>query len=138
MIKKQFTLYLRNKPGELAQIAKKLGKSNINIEGLSVAAAPDVALVQLVASNATVARRVFKENKIPYTSQDVILIPLQNVPGSLARVLDRLAKEKLNINYVYATASQGAGCEESFAVISAPDLKKVEKVWEELQNKARL
>ena len=48
---------------------------------------------------------------------------------TLAKVLAKIAKDRININYVYAT---GCACKKGcdcYAVIGAPDLKKVEKAW---------
>jgi hypothetical protein len=129
MIKKQFTLYLENKPGVLARLTRRLAQSGVNIEGISVAAATDVALVQVVASNAAIMRRVLKSMKTPFTVQEVAVILLTNTPGALAKVLTRLAEDHININYVYATASDVATGGDSYAIISAPDLKKVEESW---------
>ena len=53
MIKTQFTLYMRNRPGELAQAIRGFAKEGVNIEGISVAQTTDLSVVQLVAGNAT-------------------------------------------------------------------------------------
>lgn len=134
MRKRQFTLYLENKPGVLAKITDRLGDARVNIEGISVANSSDVALVQMVVSNAAAARRIFKNMNIAFTVQDVVLVPLTNRPGSLARVAERLAEAKININYVYATAcdcSTECAC-SCYAVISAPDLDRVEAALRKL------
>ncbi len=44
MIKTQFTLYLVNRPGELARATKAFATAQINIEGISVAERTDVSL----------------------------------------------------------------------------------------------
>ncbi|TFH13451.1 MAG: hypothetical protein E4H02_11815 [Lentisphaerales bacterium] len=129
MIKQQFTLYLENKPGELAKITRKLAAQKVNLVGISVANSADVALIQLVVDKAPATRRILKDSGIPFTVQQVALVPLKNEPGSLAKVAEKLGKAKVNINYVYAT-----GCEcktkcSCYAIISAPDLKKVEDAW---------
>jgi hypothetical protein len=129
MIKQQFTLYLENKPGELARITKKLASAKVNLEGISVANSADVALIQMVVNKAPATRRILKEAGIPFTVQQVALIPLTNEPGSLAKVAEKLGKAKININYVYATACECKTACSCYAIISAPDLKKVEDAW---------
>jgi len=127
--KKQFTLYLENKPGVLAAVTRKLAAAKVNIEGMSVSESTDVGLVQVVPDDAATARRVLKASGIPFTSQDVALVTLRNRPGELARVTSRLAKTGVNINYIYATGCQCTADCRCYAVISAPDLDAVEKVW---------
>lgn len=126
-VKKQFTLYLENKPGELSRVTRRLAAEKINLEGLSSVISSDVGLVQVVVSNAAKTRRVLKQHKIPFTEQDVLILGLKNVPGSLADVVDRAAKRGINISYAYATAcecSEACGC---YVVISAPDLDKLQR-----------
>jgi hypothetical protein len=50
-------------------------------------------------------------------------------PGSLAQVADKLAKQGVNINYLYATGSACKSKEacHSFAVISANNIERVDK-----------
>lgn len=133
MVKKQFTLYLENKPGVLARITDRLAKSKINIEGISVASSTEVGLVQIVVSNAVTTRKLLTSMGVSFTVQDVALVPLKNRPGSLSRVISRLAGRGINVNYVYATAcdcENGCNC---YAIISAPDLRKVEAAWREME-----
>lgn len=129
MIKKQFTLYLENKPGVLAAVTKKLATAGVNIEGLSVSESTDVGLVQIVVSNVAATKKVLNAGKVPFSIQDISLITLPNRPGSLCELVTMLAKQQVNINYVYATTCD---CSEECAchvVISAPNLAKVEKAW---------
>ena len=129
MIEKQFTLYLVNKPGILANVTARLADAKVNIEGISVAESTDTAIVQVVVSKAKAAAAVFKKAGIPYTVQNVALVHLSHQPGSLAKILAKIAKDRININYVYAT---GCACKKAcdcYVVIGAPNLKKVEKAW---------
>ena len=134
MIKKQFTLYLENKPGVLAGLTTRLAEAKVNIEGISVAGSADVGLAQIVVSNAAKMHKILKSIPIPFTVQRVALVPLKNKPGALARIATQLARSKVNINYVYATACAGGGNCECYVIISAPDLEEVEAacaaVWQ--------
>jgi len=129
MITKQFTLYLTNRPGELAGVIGKVSAGKVNIEGISVAASSDVGLVQLVTNDVVKTEKILKRDKVSYTLQDVCVVLMNDEPGSLFKVVAMLAKAKLNLNYVYATGSVCHGGGKSKVVISAPDLKKVESAW---------
>jgi len=97
MFKKQFTLYLKNKPGVLARVTKSMAASKINIEGISVCASTDVGFVQIVVSNAAVTRKLLIGSDIAFTVQDVVMVPLKNKPGALSQIVCDLAKAKINI-----------------------------------------
>jgi hypothetical protein len=128
MVEKQFTLYVENKPGAIARITRMLASAKINIEGISVSETTDVALIQIVTSNARATRRVLVDSGVPFTTQDVVMLKLKNEPGALSNVVSRLAQADINVNYVYATGCAcSSGC-ECFVIISAPDLGAVEKV----------
>ncbi|MBA4389063.1 MAG: amino acid-binding protein [Verrucomicrobia bacterium] len=129
MIRQQFTLYLENRPGELAAVVSKLAVAGINIDGISVAESTDVAIVQMVVSSAIATKRVLAKAKIPYTTQNVALVHVKNRPGALAGILTKLSKRKININYIYSTACDCRNGCSSYAILSAPNLKKVEQAW---------
>ena len=129
MIKTQFTLYLKNEPGALAAVAKKLGQAKVNIEGISAASSADVGLVQVIVSHPAATSRALKQANIAFTTQKVAVLTLQHQPGELARVAERLARRRLNISYMYGTACQGE-CDFSL-VVSASNLKDLEDVWQE-------
>ncbi|MCX7590030.1 MAG: ACT domain-containing protein, partial [Kiritimatiellae bacterium] len=71
MIRKQFTLYLENKPGALAAVTSELARHNVNIEGISVLTSADVGIVQLVTNSAVKTRRVLHDRHVAFTTQDV-------------------------------------------------------------------
>lgn len=130
MIKTQFTLYLKNRPGELARTIRGFAAGKVNIEGISVARTTDLSLVQLVVSNSQAARRLLKKSKTAMTEQKVAVLPLGNHPGALAAVASRLAREKVNINYLYGTAPPAGSGDQNQLVVSSDDLAKVVALWE--------
>ena len=112
MIKKQFTLYLENKPGALSNVAKRLAAAEVNIEGISISESTDVGLVQIVTGNAAKTKKVLSSARVAFTVQDIALLSLHNSPGALADVAAKLDKAGVNINYVY-----GAGTPSSRFVL---------------------
>jgi hypothetical protein len=130
MIQTQFTLYLENKPGALAQAIKVLADHNVNIEGISAASTSDVGLVQIIVSDPKAAAAALNKGKIPYTTQQVGVLLLPNRPGVLAQVTAAMAKHQVNINYIYGTSCR-SGC-DCAVVVSAPALEMVERIWERM------
>jgi hypothetical protein len=125
MIKRQYTLYLPNKPGTFVKFARLLAKEGVNLEGISVAESTDTALVQVIVSNASKTKKILKKANFSYTEQDVAVLALAHKPGALADLADKLGKAHVNINYIYATATDDQ--KETCVVVSANDLKKVEE-----------
>lgn len=127
MIKRQFTLYVENKPGALARISRLLADAKINLEGVSTAVSGDVGLIQLVASDASRTATILKRARIPYTVQQVLVEKLSDKIGSLARITGKLAARGINISYLYSTHSADGG--ECTVVISGDNLKLIRAVW---------
>jgi hypothetical protein len=126
MIKTQLTLYLKNRPGELARATNAITAADVNIEGLSIAATADVGLVQIIASNTARVRKALNSARIPFTEQKVAVLRLKDRPGELGKLAKRLARKMVNINCVYATAPPPGARGECSVVINADDLQQVE------------
>ncbi len=126
MIKRQYTLYLPNKPGTLVRIARLLAKAKVNLEGISVAESTDAALVQIIVSNAAKTKAALQKAKISFTSQKVAVVVLDHKPGALAEFAEKLKESHVYVNYIYATASDEQT--ECCVVVSADSLEEVERI----------
>lgn len=111
-IQKQLSIFLPNRPGMLAHICSILAESNINIMALSVHDTVDNAVVRLVLDNPTKALLLLEQEEIYIMEQNVVILPVDNQPGILARIAQKLGHADINIQYAYCTAAtrQIAGC----------------------------
>ena len=111
-IYKQLSVFLANRPGVLAHIASILAEANVNILALSVHDTVDNAVVRLVLDNPTKALLLLENDELYIMEQDVVLLKVDNQPGTLARIAQKLGHADINIQYAYCTAatSQVAGC----------------------------
>jgi hypothetical protein len=106
-ITKQLAVFLDNRPGTLARLADALAEAEINIFAISTSDTVDHSVVRLVLSDYRKAMHVFEERGAFVVEDDVLVIEGDNKPGSLARIAQRLADAKVNIEYCYsATASK--------------------------------
>ena len=117
---KQFTVWLPNKPGIAAQFLAKLGKTNLL--AISVLDSVDGCAVRLVANNSAQAARLLNKAKICSTTQDVLLVDLPNLPGALLKIRRKLARAKVNIEYMYGSA--GARNAEAPVVLRVSSVAK--------------
>lgn len=126
LVKKQFTVCLENKPGQLARLCKALARAKVNILAISVVDSVDSGLVRFVAESAAAARKALAKAKINATTRDVLVVTLANEPGGLAEAAGRLAAAGVNIDYVYASTMRQ--CEEALCVFAVDDNDKAAKV----------
>ena len=121
---KQFSVFVPNKVGSLAQLSRALAKANINIKALSIVDDLDWGIVRLVGDEPEKAKEIFNELGLMYGEGQVVTVQLGNHPGALADLADKLGKKKINIEQAFCTAA-GEG---SLIVLSTTDDKKASSV----------
>lgn len=95
---KTITVLAEDRIGLLADISYILGKSNINIESLTVDIVGTNAVIALTIKDYKKANSVLESNGFRIAEMDSIVIKLPNRPEALSSVADKLAGEKININ----------------------------------------
>ncbi|HAJ95929.1 MAG TPA: amino acid-binding protein [Actinobacteria bacterium] len=100
----QITVFLENQTGRLADVTKILSDENINLQGFSTTEARDYGILRLVVSNVKRAKETLKNAGFTTHIADVICIIVEDRAGELCKILDALAGEGINIDYVYVIA----------------------------------
>ena len=108
-IAKQFTAFLENKPGRLGQICSALGREKVNIQGLTVMDSKEHSVLRIVTDDIAKTKSVLAALGTPFQETEVIVVELDNRPGGLARICEKLAKEHINIDYAYCSAGPRNG-----------------------------
>ena len=120
----QLTISLKSRPGVLAQLAKTLADAKINITSLSADAVSGRGKIRVIVNDAVTAKRALRRAKYRFSEEPAFVVRLRNKPGALARVSNRLAKEKVNIKSAYATTA-GRGAAVVFTVGSTKKARKI-------------
>ncbi|MDK1030453.1 MAG: hypothetical protein QGD94_00425 [Planctomycetia bacterium] len=103
----QLSVAMNNEPGELGRLCRALAQAQVNIEGICVVDSIDVSIVRLLVADAASAKRVLHETGFHVAEHEVLVLDLENGPGVLARVAERLGQSSININYLYGTSHTG-------------------------------
>ena len=111
-IHKQLSVFLPNRPGILANLSNVLAEANVNIMAMSVHDTVDNAVVRLVLDNPTKGLLLLEQEDMYIMEQDVVVLAVDNQPGILARIAQKLSRADINIQYAYCTAAseQTSGC----------------------------
>lgn len=104
-VRKQISIFLENKPGTLADVTESLQEESINILAMTVSDTIDHAVVRMMVDKPGEAIHRLEEQNLLVVENDVIVVDLENEPGALANMADRLADHGINIEYAYCTAS---------------------------------
>lgn len=108
-IAKQFTAFLENKPGRLANICLALGREKVNITALTIMDSKEHSVLRFVTDDLNKTKAALSSLGTPFQETDVLIIELENRPGSLAKVCETLAAEHVNIDYAYCSAGTRNG-----------------------------
>ena len=121
----QFSVFLINKPGVLAQVIGAIADSKINLVALTISDAQEHGVLRLVGSDHDLLRQVLGKLNLPMHESEVLVIDLPNRPGALATVVGSLAKGHVNIEYAYVTASTPRG--KTIGILKVDNLIKAQK-----------
>lgn len=96
-------MFLENKPGALAEVLADLKKSHVNLEAVSVVDHTDHALVRMIVGDRKKAIEVLERGGRVVLEAQVLRIEASNRPGALGEACERLARAKINIQYLYGS-----------------------------------
>ncbi len=131
----QFSVFLVNKPGILAQVLGELAKAKVNILAMTMADTTEHGVLRLIVDSTAGARKVMKRLSIPVTETDVLAVDVPNRPGSIADICGKLATEHINISYAYATAGAAGG--KTKCIVKVADMNKAKGVLRSPPSKRR-
>ncbi len=131
----QFSVFLVNKPGVLAQVTRALAESKINIVAMTLVDSQEHGVLRVVAEDPAAARKTLIALNLPMTETEVICLELSNHPGALADVATLLGTNHININYAYCTSGAPGG--KTTGIFKVADHAKAEKLLKVVIEKKR-
>jgi hypothetical protein len=125
----QFSIFMVNKPGVLAQALGEFARAKINVTAITMMDSVEHGVMRVVFADMGQAKEVLSKLNMPYNETEVLCINLDNKSGALAYVAEKLARNHINISYAYCTAGAKGG--KTTGVLKVADVKKAVKI---LQN----
>ncbi len=122
----QLTLALQSKPGVLAKISQALAGAGVNITAICAAETAGRGKIRMVVSDPARAKEALKAAKLRCGEEQALILTLEDRPGALARVADKLAAAKINIKCAYATTGGLGG--SATVVLSVSNADKAASV----------
>jgi len=118
----QIVVGLQNKPGTLAKLCSALRGAGVNISAADAAGIAGRGKVRLLVDSPDKAKDALRAAKIRFSEEEAIAVELDNRPGSLCEVAEKLAQAKINIKYAYATTSEGST--RATVILAVPNVDK--------------
>ena len=132
-IAKQFSVFMVNKPGVLAQILGEFARAKINIIAMTMMDSVEHGVMRVVFAVPQKAKEVLLKLNMPYNETEVLCVTLTNKSGALATVAEKLAKNHINISYAYCTAGAKGG--RTTGIMKVADVKKAMKILQQNSKK---
>jgi hypothetical protein len=122
----QFSVFLVNKPGVLAQVTRCLAENKVNVVALTLVDSQEHGVLRVVATKTELAHDALAKLNLPLTQTEVLCVELSNRPGALAEVAELLGTHHININYAYCTSGAPGG--KTTGVFKVADQNKALKL----------
>jgi len=103
----QLSVYLPNKPGQLADFFELLMDNQVYIYSLTVAEADDYGLILMMVEDTEKCLELMEEKEVIYSITEVIAVKLEENIGDLYKISKMLGENEVNIEYIYSTILQG-------------------------------
>ena len=105
----QISVFLENRTGQLAEISKLLAENQIDIRALSIAETSDYGLARMIVNDAHKASAVLLQHGDILSMTPVWAVEVPDAPGGLADLLELLAKEQIDVEYMYSLFTHKEG-----------------------------
>ncbi len=121
----EITVTTKNKIGILADVSQMLANKGINIEAaLGYEVGPIAKLLLVTNANLVIVNELKKMRYKSVKETEVLLVDLDNKPGSLKVVSTEMKENKIDIKYVYLTPCTCAAKGSSRMVLQTSDNEK--------------
>jgi hypothetical protein len=99
----QLSVYLEDRPGELASFIKLLMDNKIFIRALTVAKTTEYGLILALVDNPEKCINLLEERDFLISTTEVIAVRLNDYPNALYEIPKSLGENEINIEYFYST-----------------------------------
>jgi hypothetical protein len=129
----QFSIFMVNKPGVLAQVLGEFARAKINVTAMTMMDSVEHGVLRVVVAAPERAKQVLLKLNMPYNQTEVLCVTLANKAGAFAAVAEKLAKNHINISYAYCTAGAKGG--RTTGVLKIADVKKAMRILQQSHKK---
>lgn len=132
MLIRQLSVFLENRNGMFARIARLLGDNGINMLSFNVSETQDFGIARIITpiQETDRAYALLKSNSFAVSINQVVFLKCEDVPGSMASIMEKLASNDISIEYMYAFSDQASSV--SRIVIRPNDIGRANSILQEL------
>jgi len=122
----QVSVFLGNTTGRLSEVTKTLANAGINLRAISIADTADFGILRLIVDNTDKAIETLNQAGFTTRLTDVVAVEIEDVPGSLAKLMELFQQTQINIEYLYASLERQA--EKAVIIFKLKDHDKGQQI----------
>ena len=125
----QISVFLENRAGQLAEITTILADSQINMRALHIAETSDYGVLRMIVDKPQKAASLLLEHGFILSMTAVLAVTVPDEPGALGKILTLLARENMDVEYVYSVFGQVQ--DRACMIFRVADFKRLAALLEE-------
>ena len=106
ILSKQVIVTVDNRVGTLAEVTAVISSSGINLIAVCAQAVDNKGFIMFVSENNKQAQKLLKTKKYNVREEEVVLITLDNKPGALQALSEKIATYKVDLTLLYGTVEK--------------------------------
>jgi hypothetical protein len=129
MAVKQLSVFMENKPGTLANLAKILADANIDLKAMTVADTKEFGIARMIVDDTEKALIALSGAGQTAKVREVCGFKVPDQVGGLAKVLTILGDNGISIEYMYAIVTSDS--DKAHMIVRVDDNEAAEKILTE-------
>lgn len=105
---KQLMVMAKNTVGSLAEMTHIISSSGINLVAICAYAVDKMVAVMFVTEDNNAAKTLLEEKGYKVQEEEVVLLSIENKPGSLQLITDKIAETGIDLSLVYGSVDKEA------------------------------
>ena len=107
-LSKQLMIRLHSKVGSLAQVTSAISSHGINMMALCAYEIDEMVCIMFVTDDNNGAKQLLEKQGVNVREEEIVMLRIDNKPGALQHVTDKIAEAGINLTLMYGSADPGA------------------------------
>lgn len=103
---KQLIITVDNKVGSLAEVSEVISSSGINLIAVCAYAVDNKGVIMFVSEDNKTAKKLLKAKDYNVRDEEIVLLTVDNKPGSFQAVAQRIAAAGIDLTLIYGSVEQ--------------------------------
>ena len=105
-ISKQLMIQVDNRVGTLAEVTSFISASGINLIAMCAYEIEGLVAIMFVTEDNNAAKKILESHQIDVQEEEAILLTIDNKPGALQRITDKIAEAGISLRLIYGSVAE--------------------------------